>query len=217
MRVAAVFLRALALLLVGLTFVFLAPAAQADCPHQGKTDHPHCTGGTPSGDQDVFVLMDDTDGDVTLATAGPLEVFARCGTDANARTVEILVTSSEAGWFVARSPTGPRAAGEEVLMTQTGDSVAVYRTFSDSGAPSAVSPSGHYIGLDDSLGLGVDMFGFDCLVAGQIMGFPSALADSLLRYAIHRQGRGRYHAVHVPAVTGMMGPLHRAGIREMSI
>ncbi len=41
-------LRALAPLLVGLTFVFLAPTAQADCPHKGTNfDHQHCVGVEP--------------------------------------------------------------------------------------------------------------------------------------------------------------------------
>ena len=39
-------LSALATLLVGLAFVFLAPPAKADCPHNKKTNHPHCPGDT---------------------------------------------------------------------------------------------------------------------------------------------------------------------------
>ena len=35
-------LATLATLLVGLAFIFWAPAANADCPHGTKTDHPHC-------------------------------------------------------------------------------------------------------------------------------------------------------------------------------
>jgi len=60
MRVAAVFLRALALLLVGLTFAILAPTAHADCPHNDKFDHPHCDGG--SDGMIVFVTSNTYDG-----------------------------------------------------------------------------------------------------------------------------------------------------------
>ncbi len=41
-------LSAAASLLVGLAYVLLAPTAQADCPHNNKTDHPHCNGGDPA-------------------------------------------------------------------------------------------------------------------------------------------------------------------------
>ena len=41
-------LSAAASLLVWLALVLLAPTAQADCPHNNKTDHPHCNGGGES-------------------------------------------------------------------------------------------------------------------------------------------------------------------------
>ncbi len=40
-------LSALATLLLGLAFVFWAPAAKADCPHGTKNIHPHCDGVEP--------------------------------------------------------------------------------------------------------------------------------------------------------------------------
>ncbi len=42
-------LATLGTLLLGLAFVFWALPAKADCPHQLKTDHPHCDGAEPSG------------------------------------------------------------------------------------------------------------------------------------------------------------------------
>ena len=42
-------LSTLATLIVGLAFVSFAPSVKADCPHNGRTDHPHCDGGDPGG------------------------------------------------------------------------------------------------------------------------------------------------------------------------
>jgi len=47
-----------ATLIVGLAFVSFAPSVKADCPHNGRTDHPHCDVGDPGGTTDVLVLRD---------------------------------------------------------------------------------------------------------------------------------------------------------------
>ncbi len=83
-------------LLVGLALVLLAPTAQADCPHNNKFDHPHCDGVAPSpSDQNVYVTMS-LDQEVTLATSGPLEVFATCSVVGTGGIigVEVFVTST---------------------------------------------------------------------------------------------------------------------------
>lgn len=55
-------LTTLSALILGLTFVFWAPAAKADCPHKGtKFNHPHCGGDEPPPRSPNFVLMDCAD------------------------------------------------------------------------------------------------------------------------------------------------------------
>jgi hypothetical protein len=157
-------LSAAALLSVGLAFVLLASTAQADCPHNGKTDHPHCDGGTPPppDNQNVYIKMNAGDGDVTLATSGPLEVFAVCTDSGNVMELEIFVTGSEDGWFEETAGLTPRTIGEEVSVgiAQTQPSQGEYTRIE----LSAVSPSGHYINGD--LGRGLNIGDSDCLVAG---------------------------------------------------
>lgn len=48
----------LATLLLGLTVVFLAPTAKADCPHNNKTNHPHCNVSNVNDPQVLIVTVD---------------------------------------------------------------------------------------------------------------------------------------------------------------
>ena len=75
----------LATLLVGLTFVYLAPTAKADCPHEGTNfDHPRCGSGEPP-DPGPFVVRDDDGklGDLQYSTDNGLRTIA---TENNAGT-----------------------------------------------------------------------------------------------------------------------------------
>ena len=66
-------LATLATLLVGLAFVFWAPTAKADCPHNSSTTHQHCDGGEPPppapSNEFRFIGFTDTD-DVTHTING---------------------------------------------------------------------------------------------------------------------------------------------------
>ena len=80
-------LATLATLLVGLAFVFWAPTAKADCPHNSSTTHQHCDGGEPPppapSNEFRFIGFTDTD-DVTHTIdggQGMLAMHALCQDD----------------------------------------------------------------------------------------------------------------------------------------
>ncbi len=54
-------LATLAALLVGLAFVFWAPAAKADCPHNDNDAHQHCVGGEPPPPDGASLILVDSD------------------------------------------------------------------------------------------------------------------------------------------------------------
>ncbi len=106
-------LRALAPLLVGLTFVFLAPTAKADCPHGIKFNHPHCGGGEPSGPSGPLVVRDFTDklvGQVIDFTGnevranGRVDVWVQMEVDGDPRIFLVEVRE-----FSIQSPVGATA------------------------------------------------------------------------------------------------------------
>ena len=160
-------LSAAASLLVGLAYVLLAPTAQADCPHNNKTDHPHCNGGTPPPPANQSFYFEMIGGDeVTLGTSGPLTVLARCDFNSSTtnNTVEIFVVSSEADWFSSPGG-GPKPPDEEQLVATSNSTSSLYAF---PAIVNAASPSGHYIG-SNNFALGTNVLGFNCFVAGQII------------------------------------------------
>jgi hypothetical protein len=161
----------LSVLAVGLFVLVAAPQNALAC-HKGDPGIPHgnqtsCDGLPPlSGDQDVFVTMNDGDM-VTLATSGSLEVFAVCTvTPATGSAAgQIFVTSSEEGWWQMTRQT-PRASGEEVMIFDGGEGVG--GGYQKSVDLNAVTPNGFHI-RSDNLGVGFNMFDPGCLVIGRFV------------------------------------------------
>jgi hypothetical protein len=120
-----------------------------------------------------FYIVLDGDGDEeTIATNGPLEYFARCRVNSEISPgvfrdiVEIVATSTEDGWFLNHD-SGPNSADDElvnfVITISTGDEF--YDNDIDNGTMAA--PDGSYLAIDgEMLGLGLNIFGHDCIVIG---------------------------------------------------
>ena len=123
----------------------------------------------------------------TIATHGPLTVFARCllnqplGGGQFQDRIEIVVTSSTSGWFeedTSGDPAGnlPLNAGEQAISQS--DSVnppgsAYYEVLEESVS---VAPDGSYLALrGESGGVGMNLFGHDCVVIGNIHRITGAL------------------------------------------
>lgn len=118
-----------------------------------------------NGDRNFFVRL--TGGEeVTIARNGPLELFARCSLFGPFTILDVRFTSSENGWFSRGA--GPLTAGTEFFVGNTSSTGPRFTGNIDGNA--AVSPSGHYMGVDrEILGLGVNLFDSDCLVAGEVV------------------------------------------------
>jgi len=111
--------------------------------------------------------------DVTLATSGPLELFARCNDPSGIKTqVFVYLTSSEADWMNSINP-GPRPAGILELACVLKEATPTFTDCSKNlvGVPfAAMSVSGDYLGfLQGATGVGVKVFDADCVVAGGVL------------------------------------------------
>ncbi len=116
-----------------------------------------------SGDRNVYIKMSIGD-EVTIAQFGPLELFATCSQPATDKILSVFITSSQAGWYVASSGVAlPADATHPYILIAREDNPF----WTEFDAAPAVSPSGHYLATDS--GVGVNMFGADCLFAGQVV------------------------------------------------
>ena len=100
----------------------------------------------------------------TLLLVLAVGLFVLVATPQNALACEIFVSSSEDGWFQSES-SGPQSMVDEGSWGEIATASPGYKALPGF---TAVTPSGHFIGLN-TFGLGVNLFGSDCLVAGQIV------------------------------------------------
>jgi hypothetical protein len=129
----------------------------------GPTGATGATGPGGAAGRIPFLVYLDGDGtESTIATSGPLELRLRCTNPGDWRA-ELYVTSSLAGWWQAGD--GPIAAGEERSFFSVETSAAQYSYRID--GVSWIAPDGSYLGLDAEMtGVGVLLFGHDCVAAG---------------------------------------------------
>lgn len=116
-----------------------------------------------------FEALDGDQSEVTLAENGPLRYFARCTVDdGGTDRIQVLVESTtgdayeeDAGQLTADTPV---VAYDHVVLTGIED----YSNDIDDGSSVAMEgTTGSYIGIDgETLGLGLNIFGHDCVVAG---------------------------------------------------
>lgn len=116
----------------------------------------------------------------TIATHGPLSLVARCLVDQPASgggledRIEIYATSSASGWFeedesdeLAGNP--PLNAGEQVISVSVEVNPTGRPRFDGISETSVVAPDGSYLALTgDAGGMGLNMFGHDCVVMGNV-------------------------------------------------
>lgn len=114
--------------------------------------------------------LDGDQSEVVIAENGPLTAFARCTSDPGGDEIEVFFTATVDGWWEEDS--GPHSSGDEIdVMSNTGDAdSAEYED--DIDETSAVAEEDgviYYIGMDgETTGLGLNIFGHDCLVAGSV-------------------------------------------------
>jgi hypothetical protein len=129
----------------------------------GPTGATGATGPGGAAGRIPFLVYLDGDGtESTIATSGPLELRLRCTNPGDWRA-ELYVTSSLPGWWQAGD--GPIAAGAERSFFTLETSAAQYSHRID--GVSWIAPDGSYLGLDAEMtGIGVLLFGHDCVAAG---------------------------------------------------
>ena len=138
--------------------------------------------------ENFYIILDGNGAQQTIATNGPLTYFARClvnqpdGVGGFEDRVEIVATSSLAGWFeseesddTAGNP--PLAAGQElVAATETGNPSGTTVFAKPDNQSIMVAPDGSFLAIDDeSGGMGLNIFGHDCFVAGIVHRITGAL------------------------------------------
>lgn len=97
-----------------------------------------------------------------VAKNGSLELVARCVVN-SATIMDLFLTSTQDGWF--STPEGPLLAGAERSVTLVEGTEPVYGN-SINGL-TAAAPDGSFIGIPrDSTGVGVNVFGHDCVAIG---------------------------------------------------
>lgn len=131
---------------------------------------------THFAERESFYITLDGDGTTaTIATHGPFTYFARCVVnDTGEDRIEIVATSSVSGWleedendFGSSNP--PLAAGVEVIAWEAFVNPSGGVLYTQLSEVSAIAPDGSYLALDgESGGVGLNLFGHDCLVVGNI-------------------------------------------------
>lgn len=137
--------------------------------------------GGGEGDRELvhFSIAMERDGpEQTIATNGPLELFARCSSSGEGTLFRIFVTSQLDGWWISGDLDFPVDAGEERSMfgksttaeTRLFKGSEVVPTASTGTVLSAVAPDGSYIAIEpDTLGIGLNILGHDCIAVGTAM------------------------------------------------
>jgi hypothetical protein len=118
---------------------------------------------TASGDLRTFVKYLAVGESAVLAQQGQLLARATCTDNGggSTRTAVEFESSVEGAWMSG----DPLTANTPSTMFSMSDTSTYYDRDIDSG--SAMAPDGTYIGIDgESLGLGVNLFGHGCVVAG---------------------------------------------------
>ncbi len=147
--------------------VTLALAGAGDGTSSGEGE----AGGEASILQPFYVTLLSGD-EVTLATNGPLEYFARCTIDDGGKDkIEIFVTSTQDGWWDEEVAfRTPHAADDEVRAFYKIATTGQSHYDNDINEGSAIAADGSYMAIDgDTIGLGLNIFGYDCIAAGTVV------------------------------------------------
>jgi hypothetical protein len=120
-----------------------------------------------------YVTLDAPDGDsvdVTVFTYETITVLARCYDNVGGDDVlDMIVTSSEDGWFSNQNSTLPAPAGAEVIGGSETEPDGTDKFDNDIDDFIVGTPAGHILGWDgESTGFGLNVFGHDCVLAGNI-------------------------------------------------
>ncbi len=120
-----------------------------------------------SSEKDFYVVLDGDKDKATIATLGPLKVFAQCRVDKDGfDEIKIFATSSTGGWFDSDSGKS-HSSGKRIVLFSEDENTGDKDFTEDDGGVAVASRSGHYIAIaGETLGLGLNIFGHDCVAIG---------------------------------------------------
>jgi hypothetical protein len=144
-----------AIMLVAVAFVLGVTAAEAKVL-ESKTKH-------------FYITLDGDGVSKTIALFDPFRVFVQCQVNRNGKDkIKIFVKSSAGGWFV-NDRNGPLAAGKRVALFSEDETTGEAEYTDDDGEGSAAAGNGAYLSIDgETLGLGLNVFGHDCVAIGTV-------------------------------------------------
>ena len=105
----------------------------------------------------------------TIATIKPLKFVARCELNSEGEDeIKIVAQSSRDGWL-ASTWDEPLSRRRKVVMFSESDSAGEPAYENDDGDGSIAAPNGAYMAIDgDTLGLGLNVLGHDCVAIGTL-------------------------------------------------
>ncbi len=120
--------------------------------------------------QSFYVTLDANLAEQTIATNGALEYFVRCRiNDGGQDRVQIIVTSTIAGWYNENNSTTAQLASVEIVALAKSAATTTASFDNDNAEDSNVAPDGSFISISgESIGLGVNIFGHACLAVGHV-------------------------------------------------
>ena len=125
-------------------------------------DHAKAAPPLKGGDTYLEMMVGDT---VTIVEIDSLEMYAECTQPALSTILTVSITSTSGGWFAATGTTALSANDIHVYGTVMAEGAK----WADVETPPAISPGGGYLAMD--IGLGVNLYGNDCLIAGRHTAF----------------------------------------------
>ena len=116
-----------------------------------------------------YVTLDGDGAKKTIATNKPLKFVAQCELDSDGEDeVRIFAQSTQSGWFSSKVGE-PLSRRQRVVMFSEDESSGEPTYEDDDGDGSIAAPNGAYMAIDgDTLGLGVNIFGHDCVAIGTV-------------------------------------------------
>ena len=116
-----------------------------------------------------YVTLDGNGSRATIAKNGSLTIFAQCLVNQEEEDeIKIIATNSKGGWYDSEHGTFLRA-GKRVVLFSEEEETGEPTYEGDEEGVSVATRNGRYLAIDgDTLGLGLNIFGHDCVAVGTV-------------------------------------------------
>lgn len=116
-----------------------------------------------------YITLDGDGASKRIARFGPLSLTVQCRLSRNGKDeVRIIARSSAGGWF-ASGRNGPLSSTRRVVLFKEDDNAGDVSYDNDDGDGSIAAKTGEYMAIaGETLGLGINVFGHDCVAIGTV-------------------------------------------------